>query len=164
MLVFLYLLAALGVAYWAKLDGRSPTVWLGAALVLTPLRGPAQKAHLTTVSGDFKDLAVVGGTLANGAGPTLFACVGQHWLKPLELPDVASLPALARVDDERWLVAGRERSGRAMLAIYHPLEWRIERLSADDVRAYLAGASAPQAASPCRPPSSRPRSPRTTRR
>ena len=37
MLVFLYILAALGVAYWAKLDGRNPTVWLGAALVLTPL-------------------------------------------------------------------------------------------------------------------------------
>jgi hypothetical protein len=37
MLVFLYILAALGVAYWAKLDGRNPTVWLGAALLLTPL-------------------------------------------------------------------------------------------------------------------------------
>jgi hypothetical protein len=113
--------------------------------VLTPLRGPAQKAHLATVSGDFKDLAVMGGSLANGSSPALFACVGQHWLKPLELPDVTSLPALARVDDERWLVAGRERSGRAMLAYYLPLEWRIERLGADDVRAYLAGASAAQA-------------------
>lgn len=37
MLIFFYLLAALGVAYWAKLDGRSPTVWLGAAIILTPL-------------------------------------------------------------------------------------------------------------------------------
>ncbi len=37
MILFLYLLAALGVSYWAKLDGRSPTVWLGAALLLTPL-------------------------------------------------------------------------------------------------------------------------------
>jgi len=37
MLLFFYLLAALGVAYWAKLDGRSPTVWLGAAIILTPL-------------------------------------------------------------------------------------------------------------------------------
>jgi hypothetical protein len=112
--------------------------------VLTPLRGPAQKAHLATVSGDFKDMAVMGGMLVNGSCPALFACVGQHWLKPLELPDVASLPALARVDDERWLVAGRERSGGAMLAFYFPLEWRIERLGADEVRAYLAGASAAQ--------------------
>lgn len=37
MWVFLYLLAAMGVAYWAKLDARKPAVWFGLALVLTPL-------------------------------------------------------------------------------------------------------------------------------
>ncbi len=37
MYVFLYLLAALGVAYWAKLDGRNPAVWFGAAVLMTPL-------------------------------------------------------------------------------------------------------------------------------
>jgi hypothetical protein len=37
VLVFFYLLAAMGVAYWAKLDGRSPAVWFGASLALTPL-------------------------------------------------------------------------------------------------------------------------------
>jgi hypothetical protein len=37
MFVFLYLLAAMGVAYWARMDGRSPTVWFAAAVVLTPL-------------------------------------------------------------------------------------------------------------------------------
>jgi hypothetical protein len=108
---------------------------------LTPIRGPSQKANLAAVSGDFRDLAVVSGVLSSG-GFALFACVGQHWLKAFELPDVASLPALARVDQGRWLIAGRERSGRAMLAFYWPLEWRIERLAADDVRAYLAGCSA----------------------
>jgi len=111
---------------------------------LTPIRGPSQKAHLAAVSGDFRDLAVVSGVLASG-GHALFACVGQHWLKALELPEVASLPALARVDQERWLVAGRERSGRAMLAFYWPLEWRLERLGADDIRAYLAGSSGAEA-------------------
>ena len=35
MFVFFYILAAMGVAYWAKLDGRSPAVWLGAAIILT---------------------------------------------------------------------------------------------------------------------------------
>ena len=35
--IFLYVLAAMGIAYWAKLDGRNPAVWLGAALILTPL-------------------------------------------------------------------------------------------------------------------------------
>ena len=41
MFVFLYLLAAMGVAYWAKLDGRNPTFWFAAATLLTPLGGSA---------------------------------------------------------------------------------------------------------------------------
>jgi len=35
--IFLYLLAAMGVAYWAKLDGRNPTTWFAAAVMVTPL-------------------------------------------------------------------------------------------------------------------------------
>jgi len=37
MLIFLYLLAAMGVAYWAKLNGRRAGVWFIASIVLTPL-------------------------------------------------------------------------------------------------------------------------------
>ncbi len=37
MLVFLYVLAAIGVAYWAKRDKRNPAVWFAAGLFLTPL-------------------------------------------------------------------------------------------------------------------------------
>ena len=37
MLIFFYLLAALGVAYWAKLDGRNPALWFAASVALTPL-------------------------------------------------------------------------------------------------------------------------------
>jgi hypothetical protein len=37
MLLFLYVLAAMGVAYWAKLDGRNPGVWFAASLFLSPL-------------------------------------------------------------------------------------------------------------------------------
>ena len=37
MFVFLYLLAAMGVAYWAKLDGRRPGVWFVASVTMTPL-------------------------------------------------------------------------------------------------------------------------------
>jgi eukaryotic-like serine/threonine-protein kinase len=108
---------------------------------LVRIAGPGQKATLSALSGDFKDLALVSGSLASG-GHALFACAGQHWLKPFELNELGSLPALARVDEARWLVAGRERSGGAFIASYWPLEWRLERLPADDVRAYLAGASA----------------------
>jgi hypothetical protein len=108
---------------------------------ISRIAGPKQKATFVATSGDFKDLAVLTGILPTGAH-ALFASVGGHWLKPLELADLASLPALARIDNERWLVAGRERVGRAFVAFYWPLEWRLERLPADEVRAYLAGASA----------------------
>ena len=37
MWIFFYILAAMGVAYWAKLDGRNPAIWFAAALVVTPL-------------------------------------------------------------------------------------------------------------------------------
>ena len=37
MFIFLYLLAAMGVAYWAKLDRRSPVLWFFAAVLMTPL-------------------------------------------------------------------------------------------------------------------------------
>ena len=37
MFLFLYLLAAMGVAYWAKLDRRNPAFWFVMAVLLTPL-------------------------------------------------------------------------------------------------------------------------------
>jgi hypothetical protein len=37
MWIFIYLLAAMGVAYWAKQDGRNPSLWFAAAIVMTPL-------------------------------------------------------------------------------------------------------------------------------
>ena len=39
MYVFFYLLAALGIAYWAKLDGRNPLLWFAASVALTPIGG-----------------------------------------------------------------------------------------------------------------------------
>jgi eukaryotic-like serine/threonine-protein kinase len=110
---------------------------------LKRIPGPSPKATLTAFSGSLDDLAVVAGTSSSGQ-PLLLPCAGQHWLKPFELPELASLPGLTRLDRERWLVAGRERTGRAFLAYFWPLEWRIERLPADPVRAYLAAASMPE--------------------
>jgi hypothetical protein len=37
MMVFLYLLAAMGVAYWSKLDRRNPAFWFAVSVVCTPL-------------------------------------------------------------------------------------------------------------------------------
>ena len=39
MLVFLWILGAMGVAYGAKLQGRLPWLWFALGMVLTPLGG-----------------------------------------------------------------------------------------------------------------------------
>jgi len=39
VLVFLYFIAAMGVAYWAKIHGRNPALWGILAVLLTPLGG-----------------------------------------------------------------------------------------------------------------------------
>ncbi len=39
MYIFFYLLAAMGVAYWARLRGRNPLLWFAASVALTPLGG-----------------------------------------------------------------------------------------------------------------------------
>jgi len=37
--VFFYMLAAMGIAYWAKLGGRNPLLWFAASVALTPIGG-----------------------------------------------------------------------------------------------------------------------------
>jgi hypothetical protein len=39
MFVFFWLLMSMGVAYWAKLDGRNPAFWFFTAVILSPLMG-----------------------------------------------------------------------------------------------------------------------------
>jgi hypothetical protein len=39
MLPFLWILAAMGVAYWAKLDGRNAFFWFCVSVLLSPLVG-----------------------------------------------------------------------------------------------------------------------------
>ncbi len=39
MLVFLWVLASMGVAYWAKINARNPALWFAIAVLLSPLVG-----------------------------------------------------------------------------------------------------------------------------
>ncbi|HVY49246.1 MAG TPA: hypothetical protein VHB21_25320, partial [Minicystis sp.] len=90
------------------------------------------------LSGDLDDLAVLVGS-ADDAPPTLCALSGKRWLKPLALPEVAIVAALARVEDAKWLLAGRGVDGRAFAALYSPLDWEVQDLGvAKGVRAFLA--------------------------
>jgi hypothetical protein len=94
------------------------------------------------ISGDLDDLAVLAGQ-SPGGPPTLCALSGRRWLKPLPMPDLASLSSLARVDDARWMVAGRGADGRGYAAVYSPLDWEVQRIEGPSVRAYLACAGQP---------------------
>jgi len=37
MLLFFYLLASMGVGYWAKINHRNPALWFGVSVIGTPL-------------------------------------------------------------------------------------------------------------------------------
>jgi hypothetical protein len=39
MLVFFWVLASMGVAYWAKINRRNPAFWFTVAVLLSPLVG-----------------------------------------------------------------------------------------------------------------------------
>jgi hypothetical protein len=39
MFIFLWILAAMGVAYWAKLEKRNAAIWFAIAVLLSPLVG-----------------------------------------------------------------------------------------------------------------------------
>ncbi len=104
--------------------------------------GPDQRLSFVDFNGDLDDLAVLIG-LGASTPPALHALVGSRWLKPLFVEEAMMLTSLARIDDERWLVAGRDRDGRAMAAIYRPLAWELERVAAPNARALLACAGQP---------------------
>jgi serine/threonine protein kinase len=90
--------------------------------------------------GDLDDLAVLCGA-ARGGPPALHTLVSRRWLKPMALEGVAAITSLARVDDDKWLVAGRSSQGGAYAALYTPLAWDLERIDVPPVRALLACAS-----------------------
>lgn len=111
--------------------------------VVETLACPEPERTLTAFSGDVDDLAVMVGVRA-GAAPALFAHCGRYWLRALPVADAASIPGLARLDRERWLVTGRTRAGGAFAATYHPLEWRLEPLASPSAPALVCCASQPE--------------------
>jgi eukaryotic-like serine/threonine-protein kinase len=99
------------------------------------LRGEALRFDL--LSGELHDLAVLVGETPEGP-PTLCALSANRWLKPLPLPDVAAITSLARIEDARWLICGRDVGGEGFAAIYTPLRWEVTRMSTPAARAFLA--------------------------
>jgi serine/threonine protein kinase len=90
--------------------------------------------------GSLEDLCVVVGRGADGP-PVLLGLSGGRWLRPFPLHRAAIVNALCQVDDERWLVVGRETNGRGFAVLYSPLDWSAEPLPGPATRAFIACAS-----------------------
>jgi len=103
-------------------------------------QAPDGRVEFIDGNGQLDDLVVAVGRRA-GEGPTLWAMSGGRWLKPMPLANIASIAALARFDDERWLVSGRTVQGVGFAALYEPLQWALNELEAPGTRAFMGAAS-----------------------
>ncbi|MBK7582911.1 MAG: serine/threonine protein kinase [Myxococcales bacterium] len=101
------------------------------------VRGPSPEVSFAYASGEFADLAVVVGESDNRP-PVLYALSSRRWLKPLRLDEVARVSSVARVGDDRWLIAGRRSDGAGFAALYYPLLWQVDMLDIPRVRALLS--------------------------
>ena len=107
------------------------------------LRGDDPALSLSDGCGDLSDLACAIASRP-GSPPLLCGISGGRWLKPLPVPNAASLTTLARLDETRWMVGGRGSDGRGFAGIYSPLRWEIEALPRAETRAWLGSASRPE--------------------
>lgn len=103
-------------------------------------QGPDRTIDFLDIDGDVDDFAVIVGR-APGRPPLLCTRIGQRWLKPFEVADVAHVSTLSRLSDDRWLVVGRGRNGQAWAGIYQPLEMSITNVPVPVARALLASVS-----------------------
>lgn len=126
----------------------TPTTWLVTASnarvvevaregtsVLTD--GRDDTVDFLDIDGDLDDLAVAIGQ-SHGRAPLICTRIGQHWIRSLELREVAHLSAIARIDQSRWLLTGRDHDGRAWAGIHYPLDMRVNSLPVPDTRALVA--------------------------
>ncbi|MCA9595233.1 MAG: serine/threonine protein kinase [Myxococcales bacterium] len=104
------------------------------------VRGPVATESFSVADGDFSDLAVVVGVRPEHS-PVLYTLSSRRWLKPLSFSKAATVSALARVADDRWLITGRKHDGSGFLARFQPLNWDVELLDVPQVRALLACAA-----------------------
>jgi hypothetical protein len=99
-------------------------------------RAGSAGSRLIAGSGNPDDLLV---TVAerDGGGIELSCMASRRWLKPLLVPQAASIMTLSRVDDQRWLLGGRGRAGSGFAALLDPLQWELTPLLAPQNRAYI---------------------------
>lgn len=101
------------------------------------LRGEDPSVSFTHASGDLEDLAVLVAERA-GESPLLFGLAARRWMKPAALSRAKNVRSLARIDDERWLIAGESRTGEGYAAIYSPLMFEVELIAGGEPVSYAA--------------------------
>ncbi len=110
------------------------------------IEGPRNATKVEAFGGDLDDVSVLV-TLDAEGGVALNSYASKRWLKPLKLPEVASITTVSRFDDARWLVAGRKRAGGAYAALYSALDWELEEIPVPTVvRAFLSSIARPRKA------------------
>jgi len=140
-----------GIRFVRKLSGNRWLLGGDSAMIarfdgskiLDVVEGPDKHRTAQHASGDLDDLAVFCFSQPNGP-PSLYSICGGRWLEPLVLDGVDVVTAIARVEDEAWLVSGRATDGQAYLAIHRPLRFRVDRLGVGQARTLLAAAADPQ--------------------
>jgi serine/threonine protein kinase len=85
------------------------------------IHGPPE-ADFELASGDPMDLAlaVTGGM---GGPPLLYSIAAGRFFRPTPLDATRTIAAIARLDESRWIVAGRTTQGSGFTAIYSALEF-----------------------------------------
>ncbi len=123
-------------------DAQIAIYTTGGAVEL--VEGPRGATHVDAFGGDLEDISVLSTKNADDI-VCLNTYATKRWLRPLKLPHVGAIAAVARFDDARWLIGGRLRDGGAFAALYHALDWDLETIDVgEEVRAFLAAAGRPR--------------------
>jgi len=124
------------------LGGFGPALAVvGAPDVSPSLPSPATAGTLSLACGRVGELLVAVETRPDHP-PQLWCASNRRWLEPFVVPGLAHINALTRLDDARWVIAGRWRSGGGFAAIYTPLTGTFTLLAVPALRAFIAGTSA----------------------
>jgi serine/threonine protein kinase len=128
---------------WLLGGARGFLAYYAANEGVQPLRRPPEDAVIEVASGTPDDIAAAFAS-RTGAPPVLYGITNRRWLKPLPLVDVSFVLGLERLDEERWLVAGRRGNGSGYVAIYAPLRWEVHPIAVPPVRVFTGCATAPE--------------------
>ncbi len=135
-----------GAGRWILGGGDASLAIYSSGGVVDLVEGPKLARSVEAFGGDLEDVSVLATADADGV-VALNTYATKRWLKPLAMPHVASISALTRFDEARWLIVGRLRAGGAYSALYSALDWELEEISGlPDTRAFLSCVARPRKA------------------